>query len=81
MQSHVSSKEKHIEQGLYPEMGVAVATGLNVTSQHEDMAETQSLPTHRLHVTFHAVTRRPVLGYYAAFWHLEIKKARKSQRQ
>lgn len=39
MQSHVSSKEKHIEQGLHPKMGVAMAIGLNVTSQHEDLAK------------------------------------------
>jgi len=35
----VSSKEKHIEKGLYPKMGVATATKLNATSQREDLAK------------------------------------------
>lgn len=39
------------------------------------------MSTNRPHVTFCAVMRRPVLGYYAAFWHLEIKKAQRSQKQ
>lgn len=79
MQNHVSNKEKHIGEELYPKMEVALAAGLNVTSQHEDLAKRHNPCL--LHVTFHVVTRRPVLGYSTAFRHLEIKKALKSQRQ
>lgn len=50
MQSRLSSKEKHIEQGLCPKMGIAMATGLNVTSQREDLAKRHNpcLPIDRM---------------------------------
>lgn len=50
MQSRLSSKEKHIEQGLCPQMGLAMATGLNVTSQREDLAKRHNpcLPIDRM---------------------------------